>query len=290
MTTTAPADAAAPAKPGRDHIVDVLIAERAPRLTGSFAWPVVKPLLYALLDYGAARRMADGIANLSGADAMTYGSQLLSLKTTVQHLERIPKNGRCLIVSNHPTGIADGIAMYDVLNRVRRDGIFFANADALRVAPRFVETIIPVEWVEAKRTREKTRATLAGSKAAFEGERAVVMFPAGRLARRTPEGLTDPPWAHTACSLARKYHAPVVPVHMDGPWSTLFHLFDRISPELRDVTLFHELLNKHGKTFHLIVGPPIAPEQLDVDAAVATDKLKHYVERVLPLQPDASFA
>ncbi len=292
MTTTAPVseNAALPAKAGRDHIVDVLIAERAPRLTGSFAWPAIRPLLYALLDYGAARRMADGIANLSGAEAMAYGSQLLSLKVTTEHLERIPATGRCLIVSNHPTGIADGIAMYDALNRVRRDGIFFANADALRVAPRFSEVVIPVEWVEAKRTREKTRATLAGAKAAFEGERAVVMFPAGRLARRTKQGLTDPPWAHTACSLARKYHAPVVPVHMDGPWSTLFHLFDRLSPELRDVTLFHELLNKHGKAFSLIVGPPIPPEHLDVDAAVATDKLKHYVERVLPLQPDASFA
>ena len=82
----------------------------------------------------------------------------------------------------------------------------------------------------------------------------------------------------------------MVPVHMDGPWSTLFHLFDRISPELRDVTLFHELLNKHGKSFSLVVGRPIAPEALDVDATVATAKLKHYVERVLPLEPDASFA
>ncbi|HEY3813309.1 MAG TPA: 1-acyl-sn-glycerol-3-phosphate acyltransferase [Caulobacteraceae bacterium] len=291
MVSTAPVSTeAVPVRTGREHIVDVLIAERAPRLTRSFVWPLVKPSLYALLDYGKARRMADAIATLSGADAMAYGSQLLALKTTAQHLERIPTHGRCLIVSNHPTGIADGIAMYDALNRVRRDGIFFANADALRVCPRFSETIIPVEWVEAKRTREKTRATLVAARAAFEGERAVVMFPAGRLARRTKEGLTDPPWAPTACSLARKYEAPVIPVHMTGPWSTLFHLFDRISPELRDVTLFHELLNKHAKRFSLIVGPPIAPDALDPDATVATERLKHYVERVLPLKPDAPFA
>ncbi|HWE44416.1 MAG TPA: 1-acyl-sn-glycerol-3-phosphate acyltransferase [Caulobacteraceae bacterium] len=292
MVTTAPipAEAALPATRGRDHIVDVLIAERAPRLTRSFAWPLVRPPLYALLDYGKARRMADAIANLSGAEGLDYASALLALKTTADHLDRIPASGRCLIVSNHPTGIADGIALYDALNRVRRDGIFFANADALRVCPRFAEVVIPVEWVEAKRTREKTRATLAGAKAAFEGERAVVMFPAGRLARRTREGLTDPPWPFTACSLAHKYRAPIVPIHMAGPWSTLFHLFDRISPELRDVTLFHELLNKHGKAFHLIVGAAISPDQLDLDANLATDKLKHYVERVLPNQPDAPFA
>src|SRR5690606_16204053 len=32
------------------HIVDVLIAERAPRLTGSRVWPLVRPVLYGLLD------------------------------------------------------------------------------------------------------------------------------------------------------------------------------------------------------------------------------------------------
>lgn len=273
------------------HIVDVLIAERAPRLTASPAWPVVRPLLYGLLDYGRARAMADAIADLSGDEAMAYASRLLDLKVSALFLDRVPAAGRCLVVCNHPTGIADGVAVYDALRRVRQDAIFFANADALRVCPRLAESIIPVEWVEAKRTREKTRATLLAAKEAFEAERAVVMFPAGRLARRAKDGsLTDPPWAATAASLARKYGAPIVPMHVAGPFSTLFHAFDRVSPELRDVTLFHELLNKRGKPFQLIVGPLIPPSRLDVDAAKATYALKAYVERVLPASPDAEFA
>jgi len=35
--------------------------------------------------------------------------------------------------------------------------VFYANSDAHRVCPRFDETLIPVEWVAAKRTRERTR-------------------------------------------------------------------------------------------------------------------------------------
>jgi putative hemolysin len=273
------------------HIVDVLIAERAPKLTSSYVWPAVKPVLYGLLDYDRARSMADAIAKLPGADALDYGSQLLDLRVSALFLDRVPARGRCLVVCNHPTGIADGIAVRDAIERVRTDVIFFANADALRICPRFDEVLIPVEWVEAKRTREKTRATLHAARQAFEDERAVVMFPAGRIARRTPDGsLTDPPWASTAASLARKYEAPICPVHLEGPWSTLFHLFDRVSPELRDVTLFHELLNKRGKAFQLTVGPLIPPSRLDVDAAKATYALKAYIERVLPSQPDAEFA
>lgn len=273
------------------HICDVLIAERAPRLTRSVAWPVVRPVLYKLLNYRQAVRMADAVKPLSGAEALDYMSDLLDLKVSVLNGERIPATGRCVIVANHPTGIADGIAVFDAIKARRPDAIFFANADALRVSPRLGETIIPVEWVHDKRTREKTRATLQAAKEAFEAERCVVMFPAGRLARIGKDGsVTDPEWAATAASLARKYAAPVVPVHVAGPYSRLFHWFDQVSQELRDITLFHELLNKRKKAFHLKVGKPIPPSRLDIDAAKATYALKAFTERVLPSQPDADFA
>ena len=115
--------------------------------------------------------------------------------------------------------------------------------------------------------------------------------PAGRLARKGKDGqLTDPPWAPTAISLARKYEAPIIPIHVAGPESKLFHFFDRFSGELRDVTLFHEMLNKRGKEFILTVGKPIPVDRLDIDAGKATYALKAYVERVLPSQPDQDFA
>ncbi|WP_297800925.1 1-acyl-sn-glycerol-3-phosphate acyltransferase [uncultured Brevundimonas sp.] len=271
------------------HIVDVLIAERAPRLTRSVFWPVVRPALYGVLGYPKAVAMADAVRDLSGADAFQYVSDLLKLKVETTGLENLPAKGRCVIVCNHPTGIADGVAMYDAVRQVRDDAIFFANADALRVAPRLDETIIPVEWVHAKRTREKTRHTLNAAKQAFAEERCIVMFPAGRLARAENGVLTDPPWESSAASLARKYNAPVVPVRMTGPTSKLFHTFDRFSEELRDVTLFHELLNKEGRTFGLTFAKPVSPDQLPVDADAATDQLKTYIERHLAARPDAPF-
>ena len=285
-----PVDASTPPRAGT-HICDVLIAERAPRLTGSPLWPLARPFLYKLLNYRHAVRMADAVRPLSGAGALDYMSDLLDLKVTVMNPDRIPATGRCVVVANHPTGIADGIAVFDAIRARRQDAVFFANADAVRVSPRLGEAVIPVEWVVDKRTREKTRATLQAAKAAFEAERCVVMFPAGRLARVGRDGsVTDPEWAPTAASLARKYEAPVVPVHVAGPESRLFHWFDRISPELRDITLFHELLNKKRKRFFLKVGKPIPPSRLDIDAARATYALKAFTERVLPSQPDADFA
>ena len=183
------------------------------------------------------------------------------------------------------------MAVYDALRRVRDDAIFFANADALRVSPRLGEVVIPVEWVEAKRTREKTRATLEAARRAFEAERCVVMFPAGRLARVGKNGsLTDPEWAPTAVSLARKYEAPIVPIHVSGPYSTLFHLFDRFSHGAAGHHPVPRAAEQARQGLRLTVGKPIAAAAAGHDAARATYALKAFTERILASQPDADFA
>ncbi|MDP2764651.1 MAG: 1-acyl-sn-glycerol-3-phosphate acyltransferase [Brevundimonas sp.] len=273
------------------HIIDQLILERSLKLSRHPLWPLMRPVLFRLFHYDEAVRMADSVAQLPGREAMEYLSGLLSLDLKLAGTENLPTEGSFILAPNHPTGIADGIAVFDAIRRRRQDAVFFANADALRVSPRLGEAVIPVEWVVEKRTREKTRATLQAAKEAFEADRCVVMFPAGRLARVARDGsVTDPDWAPTAASLARKYAAPVVPIHVAGPTSALFHLFDRISPELRDITLFHELLNKRRKPFQLKVGKPIPPSRIDIDAVKATYGMKAFTERVLPSQPDAEFA
>ena len=274
----------------RDHIVDRLIAERAPRLAASPAWPAIRPPLYAILDYGKARRMADAIAPLSGRAALEFVSALLGVEVNCRGLERLPPSGRVIVVCNHPTGIADGVAVYDALKARRPDVTFYANADAHRVCPRFDEVLIPVEWVEAKRTRDRARTTLAMTRRAMEAERPLVIFPAGRLARWRPlKGASDPQGASSAFSVARKYDAPILPVHVAGPPSRLFHFFHQFSGELRDMTLFHELLNKRGKTFRLTVGPLVTPADLPLDAAEAARAMKVYVETCLASHPDRPF-
>ncbi|MBL8770491.1 MAG: 1-acyl-sn-glycerol-3-phosphate acyltransferase [Phenylobacterium sp.] len=275
----------------RDHIVDVLIAERAPRLSGSPAWPLLRPLLYALLDYAKARRMADAIAPMPGRAALDHVSDLLALDVRATGLDRVPAEGRVVVICNHPTGIADGVAVFDALKRLRPDICFYANADAHRVVPQFGEVLIPVEWVESKRTRDRTRLTLQLTKAALDAGRCLVIFPAGRLARRAADGrLADPTWMSSAISIARRHEAPVVPMHVAGPWSTLFHLFHGRSDELRDITLFHELLNKRGRAFSLTAGPLIPPVALEGDPVRVTERLKAYVEHTLPADPARPFA
>ena len=283
------AAAASPAASPDKHIVDVLIEERAPKLSNGPLWPIIRPPLYTVLNYQKAIRMADQIAPMSGHDALESVSGLLSVKLEISGIERMPREGPFLLLSNHPTGITDGVAMYDAIKTLRPDSLFYANSDAMRVCPRFDEVLIPVEWVQAKRTRERTRLTLKMTDDALEKGRPIVIFPAGRLARQRDGMLLDPEWMPTAASLARKYELPIVPVHMSGPYSFWFHTFSKFSAELRDITLFHELLNKQGKTYKLTFGPLIPAEHAVGDSTSVIRKLKYYIERILPRAPDTPF-
>lgn len=271
------------------HIVDELIEERCPRLRASPAWPIARPLLYSLLGYSKARAMADELVQLTGRESFDRLSRQLAFDMSVARLDRLPEKGRCIVAANHPTGLADGVAVWDLLKRKRQDIIFFANADAMRVNPKFEDVIIPVEWVVDKRSPAKARETLRRAAAAFAEEKCVVIFPSGRLARKVNGQMEEKDWFPTVVSLARKQEAPVIPLNLDARNSALYYLFCDLSNELRDITLFHELLNKRGAKIRMTFGEAIPPDRLQGDPAAVTEKLKQHVSYRLLTDPDAVF-
>lgn len=275
--TAAPADTKSHAVAQRDdkHIVDILIEERARKLVKSRLWPLYRAVLYPLLLHGPAVRMADDVADLSGRGVFDYVSDLLNIDLTVTGLEHVPETGRALIASTHPTGIPDGVAMFDALKSRRPDMTFFANRDAIRASQGLEEMIIPVEWSPEKRTRLRSRETLASAIRAFNDERCVVLFPSGRLAYMNEEKvLTEQDWLPSVAIFARKYDCPIVPAHIEMRNSWLYYWFWRVNTELRDITLFHELLNKKNKPYKITFGPAIHPDDLKGEPPELAERLR----------------
>jgi putative hemolysin len=97
-------------------------------------------------------------------------------------------------------------------------------------------------------------------------------------------------WFPTVVALARKQGAPVVPLNLDARNSALYYLLCDLSNELRDITLFHELLNKTGSKIRMTFGQPISPDRLKGDPAELTEELKKHVSYALLTNPDAEFA
>ncbi len=243
--------------------IDPLIEERAPWLFRDHPWSAPsRHVLTRLLGYPRTVALGEALQDYSASTIMDEMARLLARDVQISGIENIPRSGPALIVANHPTGIADGIMLWKVLSPVRPDLFFYANSDILKVLPQMDAVIAPVEWRPEKRSHGKTRETMAYTRAAMDKGRAGVIFPSGRLAKRRGLRLHERPWMASAAMIARKFDVPVVPVNIRARNSALFYLFDLIHPTLRDITLFHETLNKARQPYRVTVGPPIAAAAL----------------------------
>lgn len=260
-------------------IIDTLIYERAPWLASPSPMATVsKYCLKHLLNYRATVAKAYDLEPLSGHRVLDAMSEDIAQHVRARGLQNLPTSGAALIVANHPTGIADAIILHHVLRRKRPDLYFFANNDVLRVFPQLETHIAPVEWRKEKRSKSRTQATLQFTKQAMEDRRLGVIFPSGRLAKRTGLKLVERDWMTSAATLAKKYDVPIIPVHISARNSYLFYMFDIFHPTLRDITLFKETLNKKDFRFDVTIGTPLDPNALPDDPKLATSFLRSTVE------------
>lgn len=266
------------------HIVDQLILERAPHLLADpMASRAFARFLLGPLRYAEARAMADRVRGLSGSAILSLLSAELALRVTDTGRALLPVHGPTIVVANHPTGLADGIAVWDSIKRRRPDMHFLVNGDALRVAPGLADVMIPIELNPEKCSRAASRAVLRQIEDAIGRGRVIVVFPSGRLAYLSWRGLRERTWLPSVLSIARRHALPIVPLHIRAANSPAFYLWSQLGRELRDVTLFRELLNKRGRTFQLSYGSSLAVASLPDDPRRAMAALQHQVERLLPL-------
>jgi 1-acyl-sn-glycerol-3-phosphate acyltransferase len=186
--------------------------------------------------------------------------------------ERIPPRGRLIIVANHPLGGMDALALLRLLLDVRPDVRIVANELLMAVAG-LAGHLLPVAMLSS----HPRKSQLAALGRALEAEAALVIFPAGNVSRLTAAGVRDPAWLGGAAHLARRHHAPVLPVFIEGWNSWSFYLLAAVSRTLGIVLLPRQLLHQRGRTIRLAVGHPI-PAARFADAA-CPDQRRHDLYR-----------
>ena len=264
----------------RDRL-DPMIAERAPWLfEPGVSSRAARGILDRLLAYERSVEIGTHYIDLPVPDIMADLARRIARRVTATGIENVPTTGPALVVTNHPTGIADGIILHDQLMQRRSDAFYYANSDILRVLPQFSDIIVPVEWREDKRTVSKTRETMQLTRKALEAGRLGVIFPSGRLAKRRGLRLHERPWMASAAMIARKFELPVIPLHIRARNSAMFYAFDAIHPTLRDITLFHETLNKDVQPYHLTFGRPLDGALLPKDANAGIEILREATLRL----------
>ena len=178
-------------------------------------------------------------------------------------LQRVSATRPLIVVANHPMGLADGIVMGALLERIRPDIRFLANSLLMEI-PQLRNYVIPVDPFGGTHANRFNRQGLRQSIRWLHDGGLLVVFPAGEVAAlRMPDlGITDTEWNDNVVRLTRHAHTPVVPVFLHGGNSPAFHVAGLVHPRLRTMLLPNELLNKAGKTIRVSVGNPVPPDRL----------------------------
>lgn len=176
-------------------------------------------------------------------------------------LERMPRRGPALCVSNHPFGMLDGAVLGALLSGIRPDFKIMTNF-LLAGIPELEEHCIFVDPMNGREAIHKNRAALKHALQWLRDGHLLAVFPAGEVShlQLTQRRITDPAWNPMIAHLARLTSAEVVPVFFPGRNSVTFQALGVVHPQLRTAWLAGEFLNQTGRSLAVRIGNPISAE------------------------------
>ena len=190
----------------------------------------------------------------------------------------VPETGPAIIVSNHPFGALDALALFSIRDSLRPDLRFIGQAIWQRIAqlsPQFLP-LLPTRGkafqpANARSLREAIRWVRQGH--------ALALFPAPSVAHWQWRKcrVDDPPWSTFPGSVVAASGATVVPIHIEGRNGWMFQATSALCPALRHVWLLRELLNKRGSHVRMIVGQGIGAHEFG--AAVSPEEIARGMQR-----------
>ena len=197
-----------------------------------------------------------------GVDFLDECVDYLQMDLRVTGLDELPSNagGRYFtIVSNHPLGGEDGVALGKLICHKYDSKMVYLVNDILMNLQGLAPLCVPINKVGAQsRNFPKMVET------AFASQNNVVMFPAGLCSRKQKDGsIRDLPWKKTFITKSIQYQRDVIPVHFSGRNSERFYNIARwckrlnLKVNIAMIYLVDEMYKNIGKQFSVTFGQPI---------------------------------
>ena len=230
------------------------------------AWAV-----YRLLEFKEVNRIHHKFHDSFGPEFSAHVLEEVGVRYEIppEQLERIPKDGGFITVSNHHYGSLDGMILSSVVGS-RRPDYKILTTFFLSMIPSLKDSFIPVDNFSSGGAR-----SISGIRAALGhigDQHPLGLFPAGEVATwqkgnnktslRAGKVVEDIPWAENIVKLVRKSGFPVVPIYFEGGNSKSFHVLGRIHPRFRTARLIHEVFNKPGTVIQVRIGQPIPASEI----------------------------
>ena len=147
------------------------------------------------------------------------GLEKLGAKVESLHSELVPKTGSIIIVSNHPLGGLDGMALIKAVGDIRPDVHFLVN-DVLKNIKNYGEIYVAVNKLGATSAKY-----LRVIEEVFRSESALLLFPAGLVSRKQDGIVRDLVWKKTFVTQAIDHKRMIQPTFIEGQNSKFFYNF-----------------------------------------------------------------
>jgi len=182
---------------------------------------------------------------------------------TVTNEEMIPKEGRYIVVSNHPLGGIDGLALISLIGKYRSDIKFPVNDLLMEIKPMH-GIFIPIN-------KHGKNSTVAAKELhnAFASNDLILYFPAGICSRKINGKIQDLEWKKTIIQKAKEYQRDIIPVFFEGKNSERFYRIANwrkrlgIKVNLEMILLPDEMVKQKGNKFTVTFGVPISYTTFD---------------------------
>ncbi|KQR92574.1 glycerol acyltransferase [Chryseobacterium sp. Leaf180] len=181
-----------------------------------------------------------------------------------EDLEKIPKTGPFILVSNHPLGAIDGILMCKIISEIRPDFKVMGNFLLEKIEP-MAPYVISVNPFEGKKDVYNSSSGMRGTLKHIENGGCVGIFPAGEVSNKNNEygEILDREWEKTALKLIKMAKVQVVPMYFHAKNSTLFYQVSKIHPNLQTLMLPAEMMKDREAPIRIRIGKPISVKAMD---------------------------
>ena len=217
-----------------------------------------------------------------GVDFLDECVDYLEMDMEVKGLDELPSNdgGRYFtIVSNHPLGGEDGVALGKLICHKYDSQMLYLVNDVLMNLKGLAPLCIPIN-----KTGAQSRNFPKMVETAFQSQKNILMFPAGLCSRKQDDGsIRDLPWKKTFISKSIEYQRDVIPVHFSGRNSERFYNIARwckrlnLKVNIAMLFLVDEMYKNVGKHFTVTFGQPI-PWQTFTDKSKTPAELAQWVQ------------
>ncbi len=219
----------------------------------------------------------------------------LNIKINIVDEANLPPKDdrRVVIVSNHPLGGLDGMALIDYFTNRYGGRVLFVVNDLLMAIKPLSSVFLPINKI-GKQSRQASHAV----DEAFAGDDPIIIFPAGLVSRRSKNGgIADLQWHKMFVNKSVEHRRNVIPLFFSGKNSSFFYNFAKFRTRvglkfnIEMIYLPKEVFRSENSEYSIYMGKPIRWEDLATgkDAQRQTEKIRSIVYS-LPQSCDKALA